>query len=298
MAGDQKIPRDRDETGEPHGLAFHLIAIIAAAVVILIIAGGIFLGDAGKNPPQVPAETSGERDILYQVSTYDALMLGAYTGVLPVSEIKKHGDTGTGTFEGLDGEMIAIDGQYYHVTSDGDVHEAVSSEMVPFGSVTFFDNDTTMFVSGGRNLTSFTGEISKGLPSKNLIYAIRVDATLPEVVVRAIPRQEKPYPLFTEAATHQSVFRLKNTSGTIVGFYLPKFIKGVNLPGYHLHYISADRKSAGHILDLTSPDSTVQVVIDQTADFSMSTPTTPDFTEINFTDDISGDIHGVVQKFE
>lgn len=44
--------------------------------VILIIAGGIILSEAGKNPTPVPAKTPGERDVLYQVSTIDALVMG------------------------------------------------------------------------------------------------------------------------------------------------------------------------------------------------------------------------------
>ena len=208
-----------------------------------------------ENPRLFSDKTPGERDVLYQVSTIDALVLGVYDGVQPAGEVEKHGDFGIGTFEALDGEMIAVDGRYYQVTSDGAVHVVNSSVMVPFATVTFFDNDATIIVNGGGNLTTFTTGIDKGLPSKNLIYAVRADATFPEMVVRAIPRQEKPYPPLAGAATHQVVTRLENTTGTIVGFYLPAFMKGVNMPGYHLHYISSDRKSGGHVLDFTAPET-------------------------------------------
>ncbi len=290
MAGDQKVPGDRYETGDRNGLALHLVAIFAVAIVILIIAGGILLNEAAKNPRLFSDKTPGERDVLYQVSTIDALVLGAYGGVQPVGDVEKHGDFGIGTFEALDGEMIAVDGRYYQVTSDGSVHMVDSSVMLPFAAVTFFDNDSTIIVNGGGNLTTFTTGIDKGLPSKNLIYALRADATFPEMVVRAIPRQEKPYPPLAEAATHQVVKRLENTTGTIVGFYLPPFMKGVNIPGYHLHYISSDRKSGGHVLDFTAPVTPVLVIIDQTPDFSMSAPITGDFAEMNFTGDISADL--------
>lgn len=186
--------------------------------------------------------------------------------------------------------MIAVDGRFYQVTSDGAVYLVNPSVLVPFATVTFFDNDSTILVSGSRNLSTLTTGIDNGLPSKNLIYAIRADATFPEMVVRAIPRQEKPYPPLTEAATHQVVTRLENTSGTIVGFYLPAFMKGVNMPGYHLHYISSDRKSGGHVLDFTPPDTPVMVIIDQTPDFSMSAPVTGDFAEMNFSGDVSQDL--------
>ena len=292
MAGDQKSTGDRYDAGDNNGLSHHLVAIFAAAIVILIIAGGIILKRSGaKIRHPFLAKTPGERDVLYQVSTIDALVMGAYEGVQPAGVLEKHGDFGIGTFEALDGEMIAVDGRFYQVTSDGAVHMVDPSVLVPFATVTFFDNDSTILVSGSRNLSTFTNGIDKGLPSKNLIYAIRADATFPEMVVRAIPRQEKPYPPLTEAATHQVVTRLENTSGTIVGFYLPAFMKGVNMPGYHLHYISSDRKSGGHVLDFTPPDTPVMVIIDQTPDFSMSAPTTGDFAEMNFSRDVSAGSH-------
>jgi acetolactate decarboxylase len=290
MAGDQKSPGERYSSGGSDGLAHHLIAIFAVAIVILIIVGGVILGEAGKNPSRVAEKTPGDHDVLYQVSTIDALVMGAYDGVLPAGEIEKHGDFGIGTFEALDGEMVAIDGRYYQITSDGAVYEIKPSVPVPFASVTFFENDNTIIVSGSRNFTTFTNGIDKGLPSKNLIYAIRADAIFPEMIVRAIPRQEKPYPPLAEAATHQVVNRLENTSGTIVGFYLPAYMKGVNMPGYHLHYISADRKTGGHILDFTPPDTPVVVLIDQTPDFSMSAPTTGNFAAMNFSGDVSADL--------
>jgi hypothetical protein len=99
MAGDQKLTGDRYEAGDNNGLAHHQVAIFAAAIVILIIAGGILLNEAGNNPPPVTDKTPGERDVLYQVSTIDALVLGAYEGVQPAGVVEKHGDFGIGTFE-------------------------------------------------------------------------------------------------------------------------------------------------------------------------------------------------------
>ena len=43
---------------------------------------------------------------LYQVSLLQALSLGRYEGSVEISELKKNGNIGIGTFDGLDGEMI------------------------------------------------------------------------------------------------------------------------------------------------------------------------------------------------
>ena len=39
--------------------------------------------------------------------------------------------------------------------------------------------------------------------------------------------------------------------GTLVGFWCPEYAKTLNLAGYHLHFISDDRKSGGHLLGCT-----------------------------------------------
>ena len=78
-----------------------------------------------------------------------------------MGEVEKHGDFGIGTFEALDGEMIAVDGRYYQIRSDGAVHVVNSSVMVPFAAVTFFENDTTILVNGSRNFSTFTTGLIK-----------------------------------------------------------------------------------------------------------------------------------------
>ena len=48
-------------------------------------------------------------DILFQVSTIDALMQGVFDGFYSFDDLKEQGDFGIGTFDALDGEMVALD---------------------------------------------------------------------------------------------------------------------------------------------------------------------------------------------
>ena len=56
-----------------------------------------------------------EDQTVFQTSTVNALMEGASTGDMTMTELKTHGDFGLGTFDGLDGEMIELDGTVYQV---------------------------------------------------------------------------------------------------------------------------------------------------------------------------------------
>ena len=54
------------------------------------------------------------------------------------------GDIGIGTFKGLNGEMIVLDGTVYQALGDGRVVVADDKDKVPFSNVTFFDKDITV----------------------------------------------------------------------------------------------------------------------------------------------------------
>jgi acetolactate decarboxylase len=87
-------------------------------------------------------------DVLYQVELIQSLVQGYYDGIITVGELKQHGDTGIGTFEGLNGEMIVLDGTVYQAVADGSITIPADEETVPSGSVTFFDTDKTLTLIG------------------------------------------------------------------------------------------------------------------------------------------------------
>ncbi|OQB96225.1 MAG: Alpha-acetolactate decarboxylase precursor [Verrucomicrobia bacterium ADurb.Bin122] len=77
--------------------------------------------------------------------------------------------------------------------------------------------------------------------------------------MRSVPAQQKPYPALAEVAKTQPVFELSNVTGTLVGFRAPPFVKGLNVPGYHLHFLADDRQSGGHVLSLTLESGTLEL---------------------------------------
>jgi acetolactate decarboxylase len=138
--------------------------------------------------------TNANADDLFQVSTIDALSSSVFDGVITVGEIQKHGDFGTGTFEGLDGELMELDGIVYQARSDGTVRKADPSMKIPFADVKFFRQDTVFDIPGGNNMADIERDLDTHLPSGNLMYAIKAKGTFPDITVRAIPKQERPYP--------------------------------------------------------------------------------------------------------
>lgn len=256
---------------------------IGLAIVIVFCGASVYTHFVRAAPATVDHET------FYQVSTIDALMQGVFDGVQPVSELKKHGDFGIGTFEALDGEMIVLDGVVYQAKADGHIYVAADNQTTPFATVTYFDKDLTLITGQPMNLSVFSSVMGDRLPTGNIIYAVKMHGRFPSMIVRAIPAQHKPYPTLTEAARNQSVYHYSDTTGTVIGFYTPVFFKGLNVAGYHLHFLSDDHTTGGHILDFTVPANTT-VEYDITPGFTMGLPTSGAFTGVNLSQDLSADL--------
>ncbi|MEI7751821.1 MAG: acetolactate decarboxylase, partial [Candidatus Omnitrophota bacterium] len=121
------------------------------------------------------------------------------------------------------------------------------------------------------------------LPSENLIYAIKVEGKFPSLKVRSAARQEKPFPVLTEAIKGQKIFELKDQEGTLVGFRVPPYATGINVPGYHFHFLSKDKTQGGHVLDFQAEGARIQ--IDQSRKFSMELPESEEFLKSRFEGD-------------
>jgi acetolactate decarboxylase len=228
---------------------------------------------------------------LTQTSTIDALMSGVYDGKMSLQELKLHGDTGLGTFQALDGEMVVLDGTVYQVRADGTVHVPDPSETTPFAAVTFFEPDLDKILPEGIDMKQLTDEIDAALPTPNMIYALKIQGAFKRIRTRSVPRQNKPYRPMVEVVKTQPTFDFENVEGIIIGLRCPSFMKGINVPGYHLHFLTKDRKAGGHVLGLTVDKAVVE--IDRINNFYVILPENQEFYGLNTEADISSAISAV-----
>ena len=220
------------------------IAVIIFLCIIVICGCSISF-----SLPQNRGENESDRDILMQVSTINALLEGVYDGITPIGTLKQHGDFGIGTFAGLDGEMVMLDNNFYQVKADGKVYNAADSILTPFAEVTFFDSDQKEKLQQDMDFKELGQYLDSVLPTANAIYAIKIEGNFSYMKTRSVPAQQKPYPKLADVAKNQPVFEFENISGTIVGFRCPAYVDGINVTGYHLHFISSSKDAGGHILD-------------------------------------------------
>ncbi len=211
-----------------------------------------------------------KKDTVTQISTIDALLAGVYDGSMPLAKLAQYGDTGIGTYDGLDGEMILLDGRFYQVCADGKVYTPASTVKTPFAAVSWFRPQKRYSLGESIDFAELCNRIDKWDPNRNMFLAIRIKGFFKTMKTRSVPRQSKPYPPLVEVTKTQPVFDLKDVSGTIVGYRLPSYVKGINVPGYHLHFISDDLKSGGHILGFEMREGYIE--LDELSRFYMLLP--------------------------
>jgi len=203
--------------------------------------------------------TNSSNNTVYQTSTIDALLAGVYDGDVSMGNLLRHGNFGIGTVDNLDGEMIILDGSIYQVKSNGNVYRPIPEMETPFATVCFFKTDQWFEVQHGTTFQELENVINKNAPNQNLFYAIKIEGTFKQMKTRSVPGQKKPYPPLKEVTKNQPEFSMSNISGTIVGFRCPPFVKGINVPGYHLHFISDDLKKGGHVLSFEIDSAITQL---------------------------------------
>jgi len=192
-----------------------------------------------------------------------------------------------GTFNYLDGEMVVLDGKVYQIRSDGRVYEVGGDEKSPFACVTFFSPDTFDDIEGPCDSTDFKDLLDRLIPSVNMLYAIRIDGIFAHVRTRAAPRCENYLPL-TEATKNQAVFEFSHVEGCLAGFYTPPYMDHLNAPGYHLHFLTADRRQGGHLLGCELEKA--HIGIQHVPELEVGLPVTLDFLTADLTRDTSKDL--------
>jgi acetolactate decarboxylase len=233
------------------GVAGLLFAALGIGVAIFLFA------DRRQFPSSPPVPRSSCCGRITQVSVLNALMIGRYGGVMPIPELLRYGDFGLGTLDHLDGELIVLDGRAYQARGDGVVVEVGPDRSTPFAIVTPFEPDGEFPCPRVGDLSDLDARL-EALRQRNNFLAVRVDGRFAAITLRSVHRQEPPYRPLGEVVKSQSVWTHKEVSGTLVGFRCPAWVGGLNVPGYHWHFLSDDRTVGGHVLDCRVREGRVQ----------------------------------------
>jgi acetolactate decarboxylase len=228
------------------------------------------------------ADLHAEHDphVLFQASTIGALLDGAFDGDLSFAELAEHGDLGLGTLNRLDGEMIALDGRFFRADVDGVVTPIAPEARTPFAVVTRFEPEIDERVEGRLSHAELLARLDALRPDRASSCAIRLDGRFELVRARSVPAQEPPYRPLVEVVADQHVFDLEDVAGTMLGFRFPAYAEGIEVGGYHLHFIGDDRDRGGHVLDSRTAGA-LRARIDPSDDLHIELPPRIDLADPN-----------------
>lgn len=225
---------------------------------------------------------------VFQVSTSGALVAGVYEKEVTVGTLLEHGDFGLGTFAGLDGEMVVLDGRVYQAHGSGKVTEATGDAGAPFAVITHFTPDSAGTISDVGSFGDLEARCDSFRESDNIFYALRLHGRFAHIKTRVV-NPPAPGVALTEAAKSQSEFEFDDVTGTLVGIWSPVFASEFSVQGYHFHFISDGKDQGGHVLDVRA--DTLAVQIEVLTDYRLILPETEAYLKANLGKDIAAELN-------
>jgi acetolactate decarboxylase len=201
----------------------------------------------------------------YQAKPFVAIYDGLYESVTTVGEAKKHGRWGEGSPAGLNGEMVVIDGQFYHVDPTGHAHELKDDAGICFAEISHFEPDQTIELPSGLEDSQLGSFLDPQLATVNTFWALRIHARFRFIQARSFAAPTKgpdgKWPPLYQVLAGENKFEFTDVEATMIGFRSPPYITDFwGFPGYHIHCLTHEkRKRGGHVLGFQIEKGTVEV---------------------------------------
>ena len=249
-------------------------AFALATLAVLLVAGISFAGCT---------TVQGDGKTLFITGTYGAINRGVYDGNVTVADLKRHGDFALGTFNGIDGELVGLNGTYYQIGAQGKINLAGDTWTTPNATVTFFKPDKVISISQPLGYQELQSYLNGQLPTPNIFYAMKVTGKFDSIKARSLTKLTKPYPStpYSTITQNEPTFDFSNLEGTLVIIVSPTYTGELSYPGYHAHFISSDGKYGGHVIDCRITSGQVEVA--SLPNFTVNLPQNSEFYKADFT---------------
>lgn len=222
-----------------------------------------------------------DHDTFTQISTTPAFTEGIMDTNYKLSEVKKLGNFGFGGTAGIEQGYILLDDVIY-TFPNSDEQQTVCLSLI----TNFTDNESVQNINKSFNLKDLRNYIENLLPTKNIIYAIKIHGNFDFLTTTETLSFSKPYPKLTPELVNNSINKTEYyISGTLVCFWLPDYLKGINggAGGLHIHFISSDKKFLGHVLDCNLQKGVIH--INRKHKLNLILPKTDEFYNVDLNDD-------------
>lgn len=203
---------------------------------------------------------------LYQLGNASALFSGLVEGNENIKSLMIKGDFGLGTFNDIDGELVAVDGKFFKIGQKGVTTPVEIIWKSPFVELVKFKNNDTMCITSAVNYDLLKQQLASQIDNKNIPYAIKISGTFDFLKLRSrSPRKSTDNNNIVEES-----YTANDVKGTLVGYWFPDYLLSLTVPAFHFHFIADDHKLSGHVLELKTTD--VKVAMNKISQIEMAFP--------------------------
>lgn len=228
-----------------------------------------------------------EHGTVHQSKSAESLFAGNFDGVMSVQAEFSRSRLGIGVMENLDGELISLRGATWAVPPSGVPRVAQEQETVAFGIAASGGIRHKIQISEDASLDKISAEIDEALlklriDHEEIVCAIEIVGDFRDVVLRTVHEPNYEGETLGEIIDDEVRFSFNQWTGTLVGFRYPDKKSGLTIPGLHLHGISADRKSGGHLRAATVIRVSAHIWLDELSAMPLGDDQTTEDQEIDY----------------
>ena len=189
-----------------------------------------------------------------------------------------------------------MDGNCYRADQEGNVTVVDPGTGVPFAAVARLYGAQRFPLENMPDITSVRVELTRKIEERfglNSMHIVKIDGVFEKVDARSeAPYRSHHVTLKKILSENQKAFLFENIRGSLVGVYYPDYMDGINMPGWHLHFLSEDRSRGGHVFDVSIREGAAQV--DKISDIFIHLPKEAAFDTYS----LSQDLHDEIQSVE
>lgn len=204
-------------------------------------------------------------------------MSGVSSHGITTSLLLEKGNHGLGTFVRMNGELVLLDGKVYQLQAGGQVRTADPDDEIPYAIATHFEPQQTHAVKLETKASIDDTLETFAKQTNNLFVSYRIEGFFHSIKCRTVKGQEYDNQPLSELGKTQAVANYENIKGTIIGYRVPEIWQGIFVAGEHMHFISEDRDVGGHVLELSTGGSEVQLGLAVVKDIHIELPTSANF---------------------
>ena len=188
-----------------------------------------------------------------------------------------------------------MDGNCYRADQNGHVTLANPATGVPFAAVARLHGEQQFPLNDMPDIESVRTELTRKIEERfglNSMHVVKIDGFFEKVDARSeAPYRSHHIPLTEILGQTQNAFLFEQVRGSLVGVYFPDYMDGINMPGWHLHFLSENRSLGGHVFDISIREATAKV--DKINSMELTLPKEPAFDTYSLKQDLQEEIKSV-----